>query len=385
MIEGTCPCASNAENPALAVAASTTLLPMNCRREVGAMRFLVCSRFCTAVREIVPVGRLARKAGCTGDGGGCRDCDFQRIINGFVASRPPNARATPSPTADDLSGPLAIAGPAKGRPQTPRSHTMAKTRLEFTAFPRAGEGGRGASRRLRHEGKTPGIVYGGADQPAPIELDHNALIHALKNEAFHSSILTMQLGNGSQRVLLRDVQMHPYRPQVLHIDFQRIDELKNEAFHSSILTMQLGNGSQRVLLRDVQMHPYRPQVLHIDFQRIDENKKIHMKVPLHFVNADVSPAVKLGGAIISHVLNELDIACLPKNLPEFILVDLSTIEIGHSIKVSDLKLDEGVLAITRGKDPVVAAAVVPKIIVEAEETAAAEGEALATTAVAATT
>jgi len=214
---------------------------------------------------------------------------------------------------------------------------MAKTRLEFTAFPRAGEGGRGASRRLRHEGKTPGIVYGGADQPAPIELDHNALIHALKNEAFHSSILTMQLGNGSQRVLLRDVQMHPYRPQVLHIDFQRIDE----------------------------------------------NKKIHMKVPLHFVNADVSPAVKLGGAIISHVLNELDIACLPKNLPEFILVDLSTIEIGHSIKVSDLKLDEGVLAITRGKDPVVAAAVVPKIIVEAEETAAAEGEALATTAVAA--
>src|SRR5665213_1494755 len=339
MIEGTCPCASNAENPALAVAASTTLLPMNCRREVGAMRFLVCSRFCTAVREIVPVGRLARKAGCTGDGGGCRDCDFQRIINGFVASRPPNARATPSPTADDLSGPLAIAGPAKGRPQTPRSHTMAKTRLEFTAFPRAGEGGRGASRRLRHEGKTPGIVYGGADQPAPIELDHNALIHALKNEAFHSSILTMQLGNGSQRVLLRDVQMHPYRPQVLHIDFQRIDE----------------------------------------------NKKIHMKVPLHFVNADVSPAVKLGGAIISHVLNELDIACLPKNLPEFILVDLSTIEIGHSIKVSDLKLDEGVLAITRGKDPVVAAAVVPKIIVEAEETAAAEGEALATTAVAATT
>jgi large subunit ribosomal protein L25 len=213
---------------------------------------------------------------------------------------------------------------------------MAKTSLEFTAFPRDGEG-RGASRRLRHSGKTPGIVYGGVDKPASIELDHNALIHALKNEAFHSSILTMQLDNGSQRVLLRDVQMHPYRPQVLHIDFQRIDE----------------------------------------------NKKIHMKVPLHFINADVSPAVKLGGAIISHVLNELDIACLPKHLPEFIQVDLSTIEIGHSIKVSDLKLAEGVVAVTRGKDPVVASAVVPKVVAEAEETAAAEGEALVTTAAAA--
>ncbi|MEO6927751.1 MAG: 50S ribosomal protein L25/general stress protein Ctc [Casimicrobiaceae bacterium] len=212
---------------------------------------------------------------------------------------------------------------------------MAKTKLEFTAFPREGEG-RGASRRLRHEGKTPGIVYGGSADPAPIELDHNALIHALKNEAFHSSILTMQLDKGSQRVLLRDVQMHPYRPQVLHIDFQRIDE----------------------------------------------NKKIHMKVPLHFTNAEVSPAVKLGGAIISHVLNELDIVCLPKNLPEFIQVDLSTIEIGHSIKVSDLKLDDGVVAVTHGKDPVIATAVVPKIVAEAEEAAAAE-DAPVTTAAAA--
>jgi large subunit ribosomal protein L25 len=213
---------------------------------------------------------------------------------------------------------------------------MAKTNIEFTAFPRDGEG-RGASRRLRHSGKTPGIVYGGTDKPASIELDHNALIHALKNEAFHSSILTMKLDQGSQRVLLRDVQMHPYKPLVLHIDFQRIAE----------------------------------------------NKKIHMKVPLHFVNADVSPAVKLGGAIISHVLNEVDVVCLPKHLPEFIQVDLSTIEIGHSIKVSDLKLDEGVVAVTHGKDPVVATAVVPKVIAEAEETAAAEGEALVTTAAAA--
>ena len=203
--------------------------------------------------------------------------------------------------------------------------------IEFTAFPRAGEG-RGASRRLRHAGKAPGIVYGGAEKPTPIELDHNALIHALKNEAFHSSILTMKLGSDAQKVLLRDVQMHPYRPQVLHIDFQRIDE----------------------------------------------NKKIHMKVPLHFINAEIAPAVKEGGAIVSHVMNDLDISCLPRDLPEFIEVDLSTLELGHPIKVSGLKLGNGVVAVTHGKDPVVATAVVPKAIVETEETAAAaEGEAAA--------
>jgi len=202
--------------------------------------------------------------------------------------------------------------------------------IEFTAFPRQGEG-RGASRRLRHSGKTPGIVYGGADKPASVELDHNALWHALKNEAFHSSILTMKFGKESQRVLLRDVQMHPYRPQVLHIDFQRVDE----------------------------------------------NKKIHMKVPLHFVNAEISPAVKIGGAIVSHVLNELDVTCLPKHLPEYIEVDLAALEVGHSIKVSELKLGDGLTAVTHGKDPVVATAVVPKIIAETEETAAATGDAAA--------
>ncbi|MBS0320076.1 MAG: 50S ribosomal protein L25/general stress protein Ctc [Proteobacteria bacterium] len=206
--------------------------------------------------------------------------------------------------------------------------TSSSSKLEFTAFPRAGEG-RGASRRLRHAGKAPGIVYGGTDKPAAIELDHNALWHALKNEAFHSSILTMTLGNAKQRVLLRDVQMHPYRPQVLHIDFQRIDE----------------------------------------------NKKIHMKVPLHFVNAEVSPAVKLGGAIISHVMTEIDVACLPKDLPEFIAVDLSAIEIGHAIKVSELKLGDGVTAVTHGKDPVVATAVVPRAVAEAEDTATADAAA----------
>ncbi|MFO1282961.1 MAG: 50S ribosomal protein L25/general stress protein Ctc [Burkholderiales bacterium] len=208
--------------------------------------------------------------------------------------------------------------------------------MEFTAFPRTGEG-RGASRRLRHGGKAPGIVYGGADAPTPIELDHNALVHALKNEAFHSSILTMKLSGAAQKVLLRDVQMHPYRPQVLHVDFQRVDE----------------------------------------------NKKIHMKVPLHFVNGDVSPAVKLGGAIVSHVMNEIDIACLPKDLPEFITVDLAKLETAHPIRVSGVALPAGVTAVTHGKDPVVATAVVPKAIVETEEAAAAEGAAPAAAAPAA--
>ena len=207
--------------------------------------------------------------------------------------------------------------------------------IEFTAFPRQGGDGRGASRRLRASGKAPGIVYGGSAEPTQIELDHNALIHALRNEAFHASILTMKLGSAAQKVLLRDVQMHPYRPQVLHVDFQRIDE----------------------------------------------NKKIHMKVPLHFVNAENSPAVKIAGAVVSHVVNEIDVACLPKDLPEFIRVDLSALETGHPFKASNLQLPSGVVAVTHGKDPVIATAVVPKAVVETEEVAA-EGAAAAPAAAA---
>ncbi len=200
--------------------------------------------------------------------------------------------------------------------------------FEFTAFPRATEG-RGASRRLRRSGRAPGIVYGGATAPQPVELDHNALFHALRNEAFHSSILTMKLDGAASRVLLRDVQMHPF---------------KNE-------------------------------ILHVDFQRVEENRQVKMRVPLHFVNAEVSPAVKLSGALVSHITTEVEIACLPKDLPEFIEVDLSEITTGHAMHVSALKLPEGVKVVTRGKaDPVVAAAVVPRAQVETEEeTAAAAG------------
>jgi large subunit ribosomal protein L25 len=144
--------------------------------------------------------------------------------------------------------------------------------------------------------------------------------------------------------------------------------------------MKLDGKPQQVLLRDVQMHPFRPLVLHVDFQRVDANKKIHMKVPLHFVNAELSPAVKEGGAVVSHVLNEIDISCLPKDLPEFIEVDLASLELNHALKASGLKLPPGVVALTHGKDPVVATAVIPKAIVETEEETAAAADAAAAAA-----
>lgn len=198
--------------------------------------------------------------------------------------------------------------------------------MEFTAFPRNLQGS-GASRRLRRAGKVPGIVYG-VGTPTNIELDHNALFHALKNEKFHSSILTMKLEGRTDQVLLRDVQRHAYKAQVMHVDFQRIDA----------------------------------------------TSKIHMRVPLHFINADISPAVKMSSAIISHILSELDVACVPKDLPEFIEVDLSELTAGHAVHTSDLKLPAGVTAVIRGqnKNPVVASAVIPRGAVEETETV--EGE-----------
>jgi large subunit ribosomal protein L25 len=182
---------------------------------------------------------------------------------------------------------------------------------------------------MRRAGKAPGIVYGGTAAPEPIELDHNALFHALRNEAFHASILSMTLDGAVTKVLLRDVQMHPF---------------KNE-------------------------------ILHVDFQRVDESRAIHMRVPLHFVNAEVSPAFKLSGALISHITTEVEIACLPKDLPEFIEVDLAEMTTQRAMHVSDLKLPAGVSVVRRGKaNPVVAAAVVPKAHVEAEAEAAAAAE-----------
>ena len=124
-------------------------------------------------------------------------------------------------------------------------------------------------------------------------------------------------------------------------------------------SMEVDGKAEKVLLRDFQMHAFKPLVLHADFQRVDPNQKIHMKVPLHFVNADIAPAVKLAGGIISHVLNELDVSCLPKDLPEFIEVDLSSMQAGTSLHVSDLKLPVGVSATQAKENPTVATATVP--------------------------
>ncbi|HUO44480.1 MAG TPA: 50S ribosomal protein L25/general stress protein Ctc [Burkholderiales bacterium] len=197
--------------------------------------------------------------------------------------------------------------------------------MEFTAFPRKVQG-TGASRRLRHGGKVPGIVYGANQSAQQIELDHQAL----------------------------------YR------------HLKIEAFHASILEMTLDGARQQVLLRDVQMHPFRQQVLHVDFQRIDKTRKIHMKVPLHFINGDTAPGVKLGGGVANHITNEVEIQCLPDDLPEFIEVDLGKLELGQSVHVNDIALPQGVELISRLKkeNPAVAIVQLPKVIAVEEEVAA---------------
>lgn len=190
--------------------------------------------------------------------------------------------------------------------------------------------GTGASRRLRREGKTPGIVYGGNKPAVVIELDHNALYHQLRQEAFHASVLTLNLEGAKEQVLLRSVNMHPFRIEVQHIDFQRV-------------------------LADVQ---------------------IQMKVPLHFINAEISPGVKLSGGIVSHVMSELQIRCLPADLPEFIEVDLKDIALGNIVHVKDLQLPKGVEAILHGNEnPPVAVVQIPRALVADEAAEAAEGEA----------
>ncbi|MBK6748334.1 50S ribosomal protein L25/general stress protein Ctc [Ottowia sp.] len=185
--------------------------------------------------------------------------------------------------------------------------------MKFVAFERTKQG-TGASRRLRNAGKVPGIVYGGEGEPQLIELDHNALWQALKKEAFHSSVLDMELA---------------------------------------------GQASQ-VLLRDVQVHPFRQQVLHIDFQRVSARQKIHMKIPLHYQGEEESPAVKLDKCLISHILTELEVSCLPADLPEAINVDLSTLEKGATLTLSDVQLPKGVEAVLHGQDnPVLVSVVQP--------------------------
>ena len=208
--------------------------------------------------------------------------------------------------------------------------------MKFVAFERAKQG-TGASRRLRITGRTPGIVYGGTAEPTAIELDHNALWHAIKKEAFHASILDMEL-NGSE---------------------------------------------SKVLLRNVQMHPFKQLILHVDFQRVEANTKLQMKVPLHYSGEENSPAVKLDACLINHIVNELEVACLPADLPEFINVDLGSLKKGTSLHVNDMVLPKGVTAVTRGKEnPVIVSVVTPVaevIEAPAADAAPAKGKAAAKT------
>jgi len=200
--------------------------------------------------------------------------------------------------------------------------------MKFNATTRSVQGS-SASRRLRRAGRVPAIVYGGADQPLNIELDHNEIYHALRKEQFHASILDMQLD---------------------------------------------GQSSQQVLLRSVQWHAYKPQVLHVDFQRVQAGQALHTKVPLHFINAENSPAVKLSSAVISHVMTELDIVCLPAALPPYIEVDLADLLGGASVHLADITLPKGVVYNAHGGDvnPVIATALVKGGAASAEADAAAE-------------
>jgi len=185
--------------------------------------------------------------------------------------------------------------------------------MNFTAYERTLQG-TGASRRLRNASKVPGIVYG-AGEPKMIELDHNALFFALKKEAFHSSILEMELAGKTEKVLLRDYQMHAYKPVVMHVDFQRIDE----------------------------------------------TTKLRKKVPLHFHGEDNSPAVKTDKCLVSHVRTDLEIECLASELPEFVNIDLSGLVKGTSLHASDLKMPAGIKAVKRGTlNPVIVAVTLPK-------------------------
>ena len=198
--------------------------------------------------------------------------------------------------------------------------------MKFVAFERAKQG-TGASRRLRITGRTPGIVYGGTGEPTLIEIDHNALWHAIKKEAFHASILEMELGGTDHKVLLRDLQMHPFKQQILHIDFQRVEA----------------------------------------------RTRMTVKVPLHYSGEEESPAVKTENCLVNHVLTELTLSCFPADIPEFIDVDLSGLKKGSPLHVKDITLPKDVKFVAKGQvNPVVVSVTV---IVEEVEAAPAEGAA----------
>jgi large subunit ribosomal protein L25 len=198
--------------------------------------------------------------------------------------------------------------------------------IEINAKKREAQG-TGASRRLRRAGSVPGVVYGGGKDAVSIELN------------------------------LKDLFL----------------QFRHESFHSSILNLNLEGKKEQVLLRDYQMHPVRNDIAHIDFQRVSATEKIHVKVPLHFINADIAPGVKLAHGIVTHIFTEVDVSCLPKNLPEFIEVDLANLNAGNSVHLSEIKLPKGVefVQLAHGDDVAVVSIPVPRGGVATEEEAAA--------------
>ena len=190
--------------------------------------------------------------------------------------------------------------------------------------------GTGASRRLRRDGKIPGILYGDNKDPQSIVLDG----------------------------------------KILHQQFNK------EAFHASILELSTEGTKESVLLRDYQLEPVKGTILHVDFQRINENQKINVSVPFHFANEDIAKGVKIDGGVVSHIFTEIDISCLPKDLPQFIEVDIQDLELGQSIHLSEIKVPEGVEfnALTESNDPAVTSIVKPKVIVDEDPVVASAEE-----------
>ena len=203
-----------------------------------------------------------------------------------------------------------------------------KTSFELVAEFRETQG-KGASRRLRHEGKVPAILYGGHADARALTLSHQKLLILLDNERFYSTILSLKVGEQTQAAILKDVQRHPFKNAIVHIDFQRVQE----------------------------------------------DEKIRISIPLHFTGAAVSPGVKSQGGIVSHMRNETEVTCLPKDLPEFIEVDISGLSINESIHLSQLKVPEGVTLVDLAKDDAAVVAIHSPRAEEPEPTAAAAGAA----------
>ena len=203
--------------------------------------------------------------------------------------------------------------------------------FQLDAEPRT-DMGKGASRRLRRAGKVPGILYGGKKAPAPVTFPHKDVAKSLEHEAFYSHILTVKIGGKSEKAVLKDLQRHPFKPIIMHLDLQRVTA----------------------------------------------TDKIRVHVPLHFIGEDVAPGVKLRSGIVTHLMKHVDVTCLAKDLPEFIEVDVSPLDVGDSVHLSDLKLPSGVeipgLVAGEEHDLPVVSIVLPRAAMETEEVAAAEPE-----------